>query len=180
MSFNRRVISMFSVVVMLLAACGGSDSSSRTKNSALCYATQEEKDAAVKAAQDAFDAAMGNVVIEEQPEGVPTSTTVSEEQPEVISETTVPTLEEALGQKDFEIVAWHILLAPAQTPPDVLARLRKETLAITSQPRFTDLARALGLIVAKPQTPDEIRKMLAAERERWGLVMEKAGLKHSR
>ena len=97
MSFNRRVISMFSVVVMLLAACGGSDSSSRTKNSALCYATQEEKDAAVKAAQDAFDAAMGNVVIEEQPEGVPTSTTVSEEQPEVISETTVPGLEEAFG-----------------------------------------------------------------------------------
>jgi len=97
MSFNRRVISMFSVLVMLLAACGGSDSSSRTKNSALCYATQEEKDAAVKAAQDAFDAAMGNVVTEEQPEGVPTSTTVSEEQPEVISETTVPTLEEAFG-----------------------------------------------------------------------------------
>lgn len=92
----------------------------------------------------------------------------------------VPSLEEALGQKDFEIVAWHILLAPAQTPPDVLARLRKETADITASPRFTDLARLLGLIVTKPQAPDEIRKMLAAERERWGLVMEKAGLKHSR
>ena len=80
MSFNRRVISMFSVVVMLLAACGGSDSSSRTKNSALCYATQEEKDAAVQAARDAFDAAMG---------GAPTDDSIAPTDSTVVTDSTV-------------------------------------------------------------------------------------------
>ena len=59
MSRKVRLLSAFSVVALLLASCGGGDSSGRTKNSALCYATQEDKDAAVKTAQDAFDAAMG-------------------------------------------------------------------------------------------------------------------------
>ena len=59
MSRKVRLLSAFSAVALLLASCGGGDSSGRTKNSALCYATQEEKDAAVQAARDAFDAAMG-------------------------------------------------------------------------------------------------------------------------
>ena len=59
MSRKVRLLSAISVIALLLASCGGGDSSGRTKNSALCYATQEEKDAAVKTAQDAFDAAMG-------------------------------------------------------------------------------------------------------------------------
>lgn len=59
MNRKLRLLSAISAGVLLLASCGGGDSSSRTKNSALCYATQEEKDAAVQAARDAFDAAMG-------------------------------------------------------------------------------------------------------------------------
>ena len=59
MKLQNRVVGLGAVCVLLLAACGGgSESSTRTKNSALCYATQEEKDAAVQAAQDAFDAAI--------------------------------------------------------------------------------------------------------------------------
>ena len=59
MSRKVRFLSAISAAALLLASCGGGESSSRTKNSALCYATQEEKDAAVQAARDAFDAAMG-------------------------------------------------------------------------------------------------------------------------
>jgi len=60
MKLRIRLVAAISVSALLLASCGGGgDSSGRTKNSALCYATQEEKDAAVQAARDAFDAAMG-------------------------------------------------------------------------------------------------------------------------
>ena len=59
MSRKVRLLSAISAAALLLASCGGGESSSRTRNSALCYVDQAEKDAAVQAAQDAFDAAMG-------------------------------------------------------------------------------------------------------------------------
>ena len=99
MSRRLRVISALSIAALVLAACGGGgESSGRTKNAALCYATQEEKDAAVQAARDAFDAAMGGTTVEESPEETPeeTPTTVEEEAP-VITDDTSPTLEEAFG-----------------------------------------------------------------------------------
>ena len=106
MSRKLRLLSATSAVVLFLASCGGGDTSSRTKNSALCYATQEEKDAAVQAARDAFDAAMGGVIVEENPEGTPeeTPTSVDEETPTsvegddpVITDDSSPELEEAFG-----------------------------------------------------------------------------------
>ena len=59
MKRHIRIAATAIAAVMLLASCGGGDSSSRTKNSALCYDTQEAKDEAVQVARDAFDAAMG-------------------------------------------------------------------------------------------------------------------------
>ena len=59
MSRKVRLLSAISAAALLLASCGGGESSSRTRNVALCYVDQAEKDAAVQAAQDAFDAAMG-------------------------------------------------------------------------------------------------------------------------
>ena len=94
MSRRIQIISAFSVVALVLASCGGGDSSSRTKNSALCYATQEEKDAAVQAAQDAFDAAMGGAPTDESI--APTDSTVvtdSTVEPEE-SDVTEPTISE--------------------------------------------------------------------------------------
>ena len=83
---QSRIAAFGAIAVLLLSACGGgSESSSRTKNSALCYATQEEKDAAVQAAQDAFDAAMGGgtpgdpISDTTVPAQQDTSTTVEEE-----------------------------------------------------------------------------------------------------
>jgi len=80
MSRKVRLLSAISVVALVLASCGGGDSSSRTKNSARCYATQEEKDAAVKAAQDAFDAAMG---------GAPTDDSIAPTDSTVVTDSTV-------------------------------------------------------------------------------------------
>jgi len=91
-----RLVGVLSIAALVLASCGGRDSSGRTKNSALCYATQEEKDAAVQAARDAFDAVMSGAPAEDAPEETPT--TIEEETPTtIITEDTSPTLEEAGG-----------------------------------------------------------------------------------
>ena len=55
-----RAISAICVTALVLAACGGSDSSSNRNgrlNSTLCFDTQQEKDAAIADAQRALDEA---------------------------------------------------------------------------------------------------------------------------
>lgn len=73
MSRKVRLLSAFTAGVLLLASCGGGESTSRTKNSALCYVDQAAKDEAVKAAEDALEAAMTGAPAEETPEETPTS-----------------------------------------------------------------------------------------------------------
>jgi tripartite-type tricarboxylate transporter receptor subunit TctC len=47
-----------------------------------------------------------------------------------------PTLNEALGQSKLAMVSWLGFVAPAGTPPVVVARLNKELAAVVSQPSF--------------------------------------------
>jgi len=115
MKLQNRVVGLGAVCVLLLTACGGgSESSSRTKNSALCYATQEEKDAAVQAAQDAFDAAMGGGT----PGDPMTDTTVPAEQDTstTVEEETSTTIEmESMGG-GYRMPAVHKRSAETTTP----------------------------------------------------------------
>ena len=103
MNRKVRIFAAISAAVLVLASCGGGESSSRTRNSALCYADQAEKDAAVQAARDAFDAAMGGEssgdVVDETPTSVveETPTSVVEETPTTIGEETPTSLEGASG-----------------------------------------------------------------------------------
>jgi len=90
-----RIFAAISAAVLVLASCGGGESSSRTRNSALCYADQAEKDAAVQAARDAFDAAMGGESSGDVVDETPTS--VVEETPTTIGEETPTSLEGASG-----------------------------------------------------------------------------------
>jgi hypothetical protein len=112
MSRKVRFLSAITAGVLLLASCGGGgDSSSRTKNSALCYETQEIKDAAVKTAQERLEAAMSGAssgddndetptsTIEETPTTIlqSTSTTISQSTSTTISQKTSTSLEGASG-----------------------------------------------------------------------------------
>jgi hypothetical protein len=102
MSRKARIFAALSAAVLVLASCGGGDSSGRTRNVALCYIDQAEKDAAVQRAQEAFDAAMSGAPAEETPEETPTTiseespTTIEEDVP-VITDDSSPELEETFG-----------------------------------------------------------------------------------
>jgi tripartite-type tricarboxylate transporter receptor subunit TctC len=56
----------------------------------------------------------------------------------------VPTVAEALGIADFELVGWFGLLAPAKTPSDVVARLHAETLKALKDPSVAEVIQVAG------------------------------------
>jgi tripartite-type tricarboxylate transporter receptor subunit TctC len=56
----------------------------------------------------------------------------------------VPTVAEAMGLPDFELVGWFGLLAPARTPPEVVARLHAETLKALKDPSVIEVIQAAG------------------------------------
>ena len=56
----------------------------------------------------------------------------------------VPTVAEALGMADFELVGWFGLLAPSRTPPEVVARLHAETLKALRDPGVIEVIQTAG------------------------------------
>ena len=56
----------------------------------------------------------------------------------------VPTVAEAMGLPDFELVGWFGLLAPSRTPPEVVARLHAETLKALKDPSVIEVIQAAG------------------------------------
>ena len=87
----------------------------------------------------------------------------------------VPTIAEA-GVKDCEISEWNALIAPAGTPPQVIARLHAEVAKIMRmeeiRAKFADLgADAVG------STPDELAAFMRAEMVKWAEVVKAANIK---
>lgn len=87
----------------------------------------------------------------------------------------VPTVVES-GYPDVISVSWTGLVAPAGTPPEIVARLGAETNALLATPAFRARFEALGVQV-KGGTPDEFRAWAATERARWTRVVRLSGAK---
>ena len=87
----------------------------------------------------------------------------------------VPTLDE-LGFRGFEAVSWHMIVAPAGTPRDVVDRLHREFKAIVARPEFEQQVVKMGLIAIDSPAPDELQRFLAAEIARWGKLVQEVGI----
>jgi len=85
----------------------------------------------------------------------------------------VPTLRE-LGIA-AEVVGWNALVAPAHTPPDIVAALNRHIAAIVAMPDFRQRLVELGT-EAKASTPDELGARLAADIDKWAAVIKQAGI----
>jgi tripartite-type tricarboxylate transporter receptor subunit TctC len=86
----------------------------------------------------------------------------------------VPTMAEA-GIKDMVVTAWFGLLAPANTPPDVINRLYEATAAALKTPEVTTRFKELGGMPGG-STPAEFGAFINAERQRWKQIVEAAHL----
>ena len=58
----------------------------------------------------------------------------------------VPPFSEASGAPDYEAVSWHVLLAPAKTPKEIVDRLHAEMKKIMAAPDMKEKAANIGLI----------------------------------
>jgi tripartite-type tricarboxylate transporter receptor subunit TctC len=76
----------------------------------------------------------------------------------------------------YEVVQWYGILAPANTPKDVIDRLQKEIARAVVSPKVAQLLTNLGLQPAS-NTPEEFRTLIRTEGEKWGKVIKSANIK---
>jgi tripartite-type tricarboxylate transporter receptor subunit TctC len=86
----------------------------------------------------------------------------------------VPTTAE-VGMPDLLIENWYGMVAPAATPPDIIAKLNHITTEAMSDPNVKDKLADQGLTLV-PQTPDQFRDFIAAETKKWAKVIKDAGV----
>ncbi len=87
----------------------------------------------------------------------------------------VPTVAES-GLPGYEAIAWNGLLAPAGTPPEVLARLSAELKKVLAAPDVKDRFEAQGFAAAW-NSPDDFRRFMTAEVDKWARVVKVSGAK---
>jgi len=87
----------------------------------------------------------------------------------------IPTIAES-GYPGFEAVGWFGLIAPARTPPAIIARLNAEALKAASVPDVRERLNAIGFDVVT-STPDAFGRYIASEAAKWRKVVKEMGLK---
>jgi tripartite-type tricarboxylate transporter receptor subunit TctC len=90
----------------------------------------------------------------------------------------VPPLDEA-GVPGFDAAAWQAVIAPAQTPQPILAKLNSQLNAIVATDDVHARMKDLGMIPIGKGSVEELQQFLQSEVEHWGKVVETAGLAHS-
>jgi tripartite-type tricarboxylate transporter receptor subunit TctC len=86
----------------------------------------------------------------------------------------LPTIAET-GVPGFHAVGWFGIFAAARTPQPIITRLNAELSGLMKEPDVRDRLVAQG---AEPLSgpPDDLRKYLAGEIEKWGKVIRDAGV----
>ncbi|MBC7778491.1 MAG: tripartite tricarboxylate transporter substrate binding protein [Proteobacteria bacterium] len=87
----------------------------------------------------------------------------------------LPTVSE-LGLTGFDAVTWYGILAPARTPPAVVARLNTESVRALKQPEVRDNFAAQG-IDPVGSSAEMFANYLSTEREKWGRLIKQLGIK---
>jgi tripartite-type tricarboxylate transporter receptor subunit TctC len=90
----------------------------------------------------------------------------------------VPTIAES-GVPGFEGDSWQMIVAPAKTPKEIVAKLNAAIGDIVALPDVRQRMIKLGTVPGGKQTTDELRAFVNAETARWGKVLADAGVAHS-
>jgi tripartite-type tricarboxylate transporter receptor subunit TctC len=86
----------------------------------------------------------------------------------------VQTLDEA-GLTGYEASLWMALVAPASTPAPIIARLNAEMATILAAPDTVAALDAQGM-ETEPSTPDELRRRIRSEIDKWRALVAVAAI----
>ena len=86
----------------------------------------------------------------------------------------VPTTAE-VGMPDILIENWYGMIAPAATPPAIVAALNRVATEAMTDPAVKEKLADQGLTLA-PQTPEQFRAYIASETRKWANVIKDAGV----
>ena len=78
--------------------------------------------------------------------------------------------------KGFEYHDWAGLMAPAGTPPEIVARLQREIAAVLANPDVIKQMRAAGLVPVQ-SNPQLFAQHIAAEGAKWGALAKRINLR---
>lgn len=87
----------------------------------------------------------------------------------------VPTLAET-GTPGAEAVNWLGLMAPANTPPELVGRLRDQVAEVLQTPEVQARLASLGAEAAPSASPEAFGDFVRAEHDRWGQRIAEHGI----
>ena len=87
-----------------------------------------------------------------------------------------PTIAETPGLEGFVTGSWQGILAPANTPPDIVNKMNAEVARILKLPDLREKLASQGTM-PMTSTPQEMGQWLAAEKERWAKLVKQTGFK---
>ena len=85
----------------------------------------------------------------------------------------LPTVNEALGLKDYELIAYFAMFAPAGTPPEIVAKLNQAVNAAASSKELQDKFASIGFAV-EPGTPEALAQRTKVETAKWAKAIKDA------
>ncbi len=88
----------------------------------------------------------------------------------------VPTVGETPGLEGFVTGSWQGVLAPARTPPEVIAKLNAEMTRIIQLPDIRKNLASQGT-TPLPMNPPEFGKWLVEQKDRWAKLIKDTGFK---
>jgi tripartite-type tricarboxylate transporter receptor subunit TctC len=86
----------------------------------------------------------------------------------------VPTIAEAV-LPDYKYESWFGLLAPAGTPPAIVAQVSRDVGQVLKTPDMIEKLTTFGSIPA-PNTPEQFDAIIKSDTERYGKVLKDAGV----
>jgi len=81
-----------------------------------------------------------------------------------------------MGVPGYDAGGWHMFVAPANTPKQIVNRLHSELKSITALPEIQQRFKTLGLIPIDSPAIEDLAVYVKFEIDRWGKVIRSAGI----